>query len=206
LWTTALTLLVFFYSQPSTVVFGVEARLHLNTPAVPTTTTTAPRGGAAVKIQAKDLENKLNKAKKEAAAAAAAAKSKQQQLQAKAASASKSSKSKVGDGSTLSFPTSAVGGGIVMAGIEQLVKKIFVSKGITFPAQLASCLILLSALLVTGGLGQSIYEQLTPGTQLLTKWLPVFFVPGLAMLPLAPSVGSGMEVRVRTKVTFHYCC
>jgi hypothetical protein len=35
---------------------------------------------------------------------------------------------------------------------------------------------------------------LTPGAGWLAKFLPVFFVPGLAMLPVAPSVGSFVEV------------
>ena len=36
--------------------------------------------------------------------------------------------------------------------------------------------------------------MLQPGANLLTKWLPVMFVPGLAMLPLAPSIGSAVDI------------
>jgi uncharacterized BrkB/YihY/UPF0761 family membrane protein len=157
----------------------VDARLHLDVHK-------SARGGAAIKVPQKlsvDIEKKLKEAKdKTTAVAKAKANKVTQQLTSS------------GDGSTLSFPTSAVAGSLVMAGIEQAVKKVFVSNGITFPAQLASCLILLTTMLVSGSAGQSVYELLTPATQLLTKWLPVFFVPGLVMLPLAPSVGSGIEV------------
>lgn len=47
---------------------------------------------------------------------------------------------------------------------------------------------------VKPGLGDGIFASLTPGAGLLAKWLPVFFVPGLAMLPLAPSMGSPLEI------------
>jgi hypothetical protein len=110
------------------------------------------------------------------------------------AAATKSSAS-----SGFAFPTDAVVGSIAMALVERAVKKAFVSNGISFPAQLAGCIILFFALLLSDviipGSGKAVFEALGPGTALLTKWLPVFFVPGLAMLPLAPSVGSGVEVR-----------
>jgi len=92
----------------------------------------------------------------------------------------------------------AVTGTIVLTLIERIVNKFFVQSGIKFPAQLGGCGILFAFLViaeaVVPGFGDSIFKYLTPGTSLLTKWLPVFFVPGLAMLPLAPSVGSGLEV------------
>lgn len=91
-----------------------------------------------------------------------------------------------------------VTGTIVLTLIERILNKIFVQKGIKFPAQLGGCGILFAFLVISEaivpGFGNSIFEYLTPGTTLLTKWLPVFFVPGLAMLPLAPSVGSGLEI------------
>ena len=93
----------------------------------------------------------------------------------------------------------ATTGTIVLTLIERIVNKFFVQAGVKFPAQLGGCGILFAFLVISDavvpGSGSSIFEYLTPGTTLLTKWLPVFFVPGLAMLPLAPSVGSGLEVR-----------
>jgi hypothetical protein len=47
---------------------------------------------------------------------------------------------------------------------------------------------------VSPGLGDAIVAFLNPGSALLARWFPAFFVPGLAMLPLAPSVGNGLEV------------
>jgi len=92
----------------------------------------------------------------------------------------------------------AVTGTVVLTIIERIVNKFFVDAGIKFPAQLGGCGILFAFLVladaIAPGKGNAMFEYLTPGTTLLTKWLPVFFVPGLAMLPLAPSVGSGMEV------------
>lgn len=94
----------------------------------------------------------------------------------------------------------AVLGAVVMALLEYGVKMGLQSKGISFPAPLAACLLLLGLLLalerVNGGQwARSLSDFLSPGAALLGRWLPVFFVPGLAMLPLAPSVGGPAEVR-----------
>lgn len=71
-------------------------------------------------------------------------------------------------------------------------------KNIPFPAPLGGCLLLFFALLlvqtVKPGSGDKAFELLTPGANFLTKWMPVFFIPGLSMLPLAPSMGSSFEV------------
>lgn len=59
------------------------------------------------------------------------------------------------------------------------------------------------------GLGDGIFTTLTPGSNMLAKWLPVFFVPGLALLPLAPSMGSPVEIlKVLFVVVFgfYYSC
>ena len=111
--------------------------------------------------------------------------------------------------SSSSFPTEAIVGSIAMAAVERVVKKVFTEKGISFPAQLAGCVVLFFTLLmmdvIVPGSGESLYKALGPGTALLTKWLPVFFVPGLALLPLAPSVGSGVEVRVCGNTCYNCC-
>jgi len=94
---------------------------------------------------------------------------------------------------------------VVLTLIERVVNKLFVKAGIKFPAQLGGCGILLAFLVIADavvpGVGTAVFEYLSPATALLTKWLPVFFVPGLAMLPLAPSVGSGIEVAKLLLVT-----
>jgi len=93
----------------------------------------------------------------------------------------------------------AVLGSTVMALIEKAVKEVFKVANIKFPSQLGACLVLFAFLLlaelVNPKLANSVFGALSPGAALLAKWLPVFFVPGLAMLPLAPSVGDTSEVR-----------
>lgn len=92
----------------------------------------------------------------------------------------------------------AVAGALALTLIERAINKLFVSKAVKFPAQLAGCialfLFLILADLVSPGLGESLYNTLLPGSNLLAKWFPALFVPGLVLLPLAPSIGSGMEV------------
>lgn len=43
--------------------------------------------------------------------------------------------------------------------------------------------------------GAGLYKALNPGAMLLAKWLPVFFVPSLVLLPLASGLGDAFEVR-----------
>ncbi len=101
-------------------------------------------------------------------------------------------------GGSVHSQSQAIAGAVVMTLMEQAVRKTFAKFGVAFPSQLGGCMILLTVMLlaeaVLPGWGESIYEQLAPGAGLLAKWLPSFFVPGLAMLPLAPSIGNGMEV------------
>ena len=94
--------------------------------------------------------------------------------------------------------TNAFVGSAVMALIEKVVKEVFKATDIKFPSQLGACLVLFLALLLTekvnADAADAVFSALSPGSALLAKWLPVFFVPGLAMLPLAPPIGDGMEV------------
>jgi putative effector of murein hydrolase len=82
--------------------------------------------------------------------------------------------------------------------IEVVFRKIFKANGIRFPAQLAGCVALFAFMIlaqaISPGSGDSICGVLAPGAGLLAKWMGVFFVPGLTMLPLAPSIGSSIEI------------
>ena len=82
--------------------------------------------------------------------------------------------------------------------LQILLNKLFVAKGIAFPAMLGCTILVFTTLVlaeaISPGVGENAFEQLTPGSTLLTKWLPVMFVPGLAMLPLAPSIGSAGDI------------
>jgi hypothetical protein len=97
------------------------------------------------------------------------------------------------------LPTKALGGALWFGVVDVCLRKFFKAKGISFPSTVAgTCALFVSMVLlqiVKPGLGDAAFEMLTPGAGLLAKWLPVFFVPGLAMLPLAPSIGSPIEVR-----------
>jgi hypothetical protein len=93
----------------------------------------------------------------------------------------------------------AILGAAVFAVIENGVKRSLKAADLNFPAQLASCIFVFAFLLLTEAvspeLANGIFSALTPGAGILAKWLPVFFVPALVMLPLSPSIGSSFEVR-----------
>lgn len=102
-------------------------------------------------------------------------------------------------GGAIPLPASnELSGAAIFLVLDHLFRKIFQAKGISFPSQLGGCCILFVLMnlleVVKPGLGDAIFTSLTPGAGFLAKWLPVFFVPGLAMLPLAPSMGSPVEV------------
>ncbi len=101
-------------------------------------------------------------------------------------------------GGALSINVNEVKGAAIFTVLDYAFRKVFKKYGISFPSQLGGCCILfvfmLLAEIVKPGLGDGVFTYLSPGAGLLAKWLPVFFVPGLAMLPLAPSMGSPLEV------------
>lgn len=98
----------------------------------------------------------------------------------------------------LSEHKDALLGVLILTAVERAISKVFQANSIKFPAQLAGCIALFFFLLLADGvhpgLGESMYSSLLPGSTLLAKWFPVLFVPGLVMLPLAPSIGNGVEV------------
>ena len=86
-----------------------------------------------------------------------------------------------------------------LAAIEYVMKQVLKANKIDFPPMLAGCVALFTFLLlwdmvISSASAQSMAEYLAPGAALLAKWLPMFFVPGLALLPLAPSVGGNLEL------------
>uniref|UniRef100_A0A7S1BPN4 Plastidal glycolate/glycerate translocator 1, chloroplastic n=1 Tax=Corethron hystrix TaxID=216773 RepID=A0A7S1BPN4_9STRA len=78
------------------------------------------------------------------------------------------------------------------------LRKLFKKLSISFPSMMAGCVGLFVAMVlaevVSPGSGDAVFDSLSPGSAFLTKWMPAFFVPGLVMLPLAPSMGSPLEV------------
>lgn len=88
---------------------------------------------------------------------------------------------------------------LAIIALDVSFRKLFKALAISFPSSLAGCGALFTSLLglytINPKLGDSAYAVLSPGAAVLAKWLPVFFVPSLVTLPLAPSFGSGTEVR-----------
>jgi len=102
-----------------------------------------------------------------------------------------------------------------MAAFDVALRYGFRSAGISFPSSLAGCGILLSTMLLgdaispdpgyemvdgkpvpigeRGLLGNKLYSWLAPGSDLLAKWLPIFFVPSLIALPFAKPLESAVE-------------
>lgn len=94
---------------------------------------------------------------------------------------------------------SAISGAVVFAIIEQVVKYGFKTYNFKYPASLGACIILFASLCLTDivapDTASSIYDFLVPGAAILAKWFPIFFVPGLALLPLSPRIGGTLDVR-----------
>eukprot|EP00978_Attheya_sp_CCMP212_P047244 scaffold421281_cov53-Attheya_sp.AAC.1 len=61
---------------------------------------------------------------------------------------------------------------------------------ISFPSSLAACGALLVGLLILPG-GETLYSKLEPGSAVLAKWLPVFFVPSLVTVAKVGAVVVG---------------
>lgn len=84
--------------------------------------------------------------------------------------------------------------------IDIAFRRLLKSLSISFPSSLAGCGALLVSLLAASAIkdewGDFLYGLLAPGAGLLAKWLPIFFVPSLVTLPLAQSLGSGVEVSI----------
>jgi uncharacterized membrane protein YeaQ/YmgE (transglycosylase-associated protein family) len=93
----------------------------------------------------------------------------------------------------------ALAGTVVLAAIEQATKAGLKAINVQYPAQLGACILLFVTLcvldLVAPAAASSVFAFLSPGAALLAKWFPIFFVPGLAMLPLSPSMGGTIDVR-----------
>jgi hypothetical protein len=89
-------------------------------------------------------------------------------------------------------------GSFIFLILDHFFRVLFQKNGISFPSQLGGCCILFALMIlaeiVKPGTGGAVFRSLSPGAGLLARWIAVFFVPGLAMLPNAPSMGSALEV------------
>lgn len=78
--------------------------------------------------------------------------------------------------------------------IDVTVKSIFRARQVAFPSSLAGCCAMAATLLVNP-YHDRMYKVLSPGAKLLQKFLMVFLVPNLIVLPLCGGCGSVAEVR-----------
>jgi len=84
--------------------------------------------------------------------------------------------------------------------LDMKFRSTFLKYSIPFPSSLAGCGTLFASMLLLDAVsdekwGAGLYKALNPGAMLLAKWLPVFFVPSLVLLPLASGLGDAFEVR-----------
>jgi putative effector of murein hydrolase/putative effector of murein hydrolase LrgA (UPF0299 family) len=83
---------------------------------------------------------------------------------------------------------------------DVLLRRAFGAAGVVFPSSLAGMLLLFVALVafksVLPKVADGAVRMLEPGAQLLTKWLPIFFVPSLIVLPLASPLSRGDSLKV----------
>jgi len=74
-----------------------------------------------------------------------------------------------------------------------IIKAIFKTKGISFPSSLAGCCFLATTLLSTP-FHETLYRVLSPGAKLMQKFMMIFLVPNLIILPLCGGAYSATEV------------
>jgi len=121
-----------------------------------------------------------------------------------AAKSAKASKAKSANASSSSLVAKQIYGVVAMAAIENFVGVALKAGGVSFPPMLGGCIFLFFGLLLLeavagAGVANAAYEGLVPGAALCAKWVSVFFVPGLVLLPLSPPIGNGVEVRTENK-------
>jgi len=76
---------------------------------------------------------------------------------------------------------------------DMIIKTIFKAKSISFPSSLAGCCFLAATLLTTP-FHETLYRVLNPGAKLMQKFMMIFLVPNLIILPLCGGSYSVMEM------------
>lgn len=82
---------------------------------------------------------------------------------------------------------------------DMVIKNIFKTKGISFPSSLAGCCFLASTLLAAP-FHEKLYRVLNPGAKLMQKFMMVFLVPNLIILPLCGGSYTAMEMAKITTI------
>lgn len=102
-----------------------------------------------------------------------------------------------------SAPPAMLGGALSLGGIvaaDVLLKRIFVARAISFPASLAGSVMVFGGLCslraARPALAESVFDAAKPGCGIIAKWLPIFFVPNLVLLPLVLKLGAAEAARL----------
>jgi putative effector of murein hydrolase/putative effector of murein hydrolase LrgA (UPF0299 family) len=93
-----------------------------------------------------------------------------------------------------------VGGVVALFAIDRGVRALFSWVGFEFPSAVAGMLLCFALLALARALGLGFVDRVTrllePARRFLGRWMALFFVPPLALLPLAPAPGPGELWRV----------
>eukprot|EP00536_Pseudo-nitzschia_multiseries_P017284 jgi/Psemu1/224365/e_gw1.1470.11.1 len=82
---------------------------------------------------------------------------------------------------------------------DMLIKNVFKAKGISFPSSLAGCCITAATLLALP-FHEKVYRILNPGAKLMQKFMMIFLVPNLIVLPLCGGNYSPLEMAKITTI------
>ena len=89
---------------------------------------------------------------------------------------------------------------------DMLIKNLFKAKGISFPSSLAGCCVM-AATLLASPFHEKLYRILNPGAKLMQKFMMIFLVPNLVVLPLCGGNYSALEVSLYSRCFFvGHCC
>mmetsp|Transcript_6269 Transcript_6269/g.13440 ORF Transcript_6269/g.13440 Transcript_6269/m.13440 type:complete len:528 (-) Transcript_6269:247-1830(-) len=82
---------------------------------------------------------------------------------------------------------------------DMLIKNLFKAKGISFPSSLAGCCFM-AATLLAAPFHEKLYRILNPGAKLMQKFMMIFLVPNLVVLPLCGGNYSALEMAKITTI------
>eukprot|EP00533_Pseudo-nitzschia_delicatissima_P000955 CAMPEP_0116090290 /NCGR_PEP_ID=MMETSP0327-20121206/6885_1 /TAXON_ID=44447 /ORGANISM="Pseudo-nitzschia delicatissima, Strain B596" /LENGTH=526 /DNA_ID=CAMNT_0003581549 /DNA_START=193 /DNA_END=1773 /DNA_ORIENTATION=+ len=82
---------------------------------------------------------------------------------------------------------------------DMIIKNLFKAKGISFPSSLAGCCFL-AATLLASPFHEKLYRILNPGAKLMQKFMMIFLVPNLIILPLCGGSYSAFEMAKITTI------
>jgi len=89
--------------------------------------------------------------------------------------------------------TKAILSSTIFVFTDLLIKRLFNANGISFPSSLAGCCFTAAALLASP-FHERLYRILNPGAKLMQKFMMIFLVPNLVVLPLCEGSYSALEV------------